>query len=88
MLGSAATLPLVYHIMVALGWEGVWSVVGVTFIVLGLLLLLPPICKLLRGEHRLNIEDDIKSLKATITGRALGLLLGLILGAPAITLSR
>lgn len=88
MLSIAATLPLVGYVMMDVGKESVLAIAGSTFAVLSLLLLLPPFCKLVRGEGHLSIEDDVPSLKASLTGRVVGLILGLLLGAPAITLWR
>lgn len=88
MLASAATLPLVGYVMSEIGKENILMITGSTLTVLSVILLLPPLYKLIRGERRLSIEEDVRSLKATMTGRAVGLVLGLVLGAPAIALWR
>jgi len=88
MLASVVALPLVHYVMAALGGDDVWDITGGTLLLLVLVLLLPSIIKFLRGERYLSIEEDMRSLKATITGRAVGVLLGLILGAPAILIWR
>lgn len=88
MLTSVVALPLVGHVMAELGKEDIWTIIGSTFVILGVPLLLPPLYKLVRGERCLSIEEDVPSLKATMTGRVVGLVLGMMLGAPAIALWR
>lgn len=86
MLLSAVTLPLTDFFLSSVNADDLFNVLGSTAFMLGSILLLPPLYKILRGENKLSINDDIAALKATLTGRLIGLLLGIAFGAPAIRL--